>query len=285
MASLGAPMGLRPEALTRGDGLLNLQRIRIGRYFPVSSPIHSLHPGVKMICSVILLVGAFATDKVLGLLLLILAVFALIYLAKLPPWRLIGSLRTVAVLLTIAALAQLLLTPGRELLHLGFITVTESGLKNAYFYTFRLVVAVLVLGVLTMTTDELNMLRGLEYLLKPLKALRLPVEEITMVLFAALRFLPLLITRAQEISAAQRARGARPGTRSLRRKIAFYLSLVVPLVHSGLKDAEEVGTALAARGYTGGSLLPGWKNNLSPSDGLALLFTAGIVAASLFIPW
>ena len=262
-----------------------MQRIRIGRYFPVSSPVHSLHPGVKMACSIGLVAGAFATGKATGLFLVLLSVLATIYLAKLPPWRLIASLRTVAVLLAIAALAQLLWAPGRELVRLGFVTVTENGLRNAYFYTFRLVVAVLVLGVLTMTTDELGMLRGLESLLRPLKALGFPVEETAMVLFTALRFLPLLLARAQEISAAQRARGTRPEARDLRGKITFYLSLVVPLVHAGIKDAEEVGTALAARGYAGGSLLPGWKGGLRFADGLALLLTAAVVAASFLAPW
>ncbi len=264
---------------------MNLQRIRIGRYYPVSSPVHALHPGVKIICTLALVVGAFATDRSTGLLLLLIAVLALTYLAKLPPWRLLASLRAVAVLLTIAALAQLLLAPGRELIRLGFVIVTETGLMNAYFYTFRLVVAVLVLGILTMTTDELRTLQGLEWVLKPLKPLRLPVEETAMILFTALRFLPLLLARAQEITLAQRARGARPSRRDLRNKVTFYVSLVIPLIHTTLKDAEEVGTALAARGYSGGSLLPHGHGRLRLPDGLALLVTAGLVAASLTLPW
>lgn len=264
---------------------MNLQRIRIGRYYPVSSHVHALHPGIKIVCTMALVVGAFATDRATGLLLLLIAVLALTYLAKLPPWRLLGSLRAVAVLLTIAGLAQLLLAPGRELVRLGFVIVTETGLRNAFFYTFRLVVAVLALGILTMTTDELGTLRGLEWILKPLKMLRLPVEETAMILYTALRFLPLLLARAQEISLAQRARGARPSRRDLRNKIAFYVSLVIPLVHTALKDAEEVGTALAARGYSGGSLLPSGDGRLRPPDGLALIVTAVLVAVSLTLPW
>ncbi len=263
----------------------NLERVRIGRYYPMPSPVHRLDPRTKLVCALALLVGAFLVRRPGGL--VILAVFALgaLYLAELPPGQVLSSLRPVAVLLVFTGAAQLLFSPGRELWRWGFISITNTGLENGVLYSLRLALAVLLLGILTMTTGPVEILAALESLASPLRLVRFPVRDAAMVLTVALRFLPLLLSRARDIALAQEARGAEFSSRNPVRRAFGLMPLLVPLFSACMRDAEELGSALAARGYRGeGGRVPRREMRLRRADLAALLAVAAAVALSLWLP-
>lgn len=262
-----------------------LNRISVGSHYAIDSPIHGLDARVKVLGVLALAVAAFAADSVAGLVLLVLFTLGIIYLAKLPPLQVISSLRSVFVLLLITALLQLFFSPGRIVWEWGPLNITNTGLQNGILYSLRLALAVVLMSALTMTTNSVELLGGIEGLMAPLRWLRFPVQETAMVLTMALRFLPVLIGRAGEIAAAQEARGADFSSRNLARRARYLLSLLVPLFTSCFRDAEELGTALAARGYRGGK---GRTRYRSPRFGLkeclSLAAVASIIALSLLLP-
>ena len=61
--------------------------------------------------------------------------------------------------------------------------------------------------LLTLTTPPLELSDAIEYILRPLKAIRFPVHEISLMLSIALRFVPTLMDETEKIMNAQRARG------------------------------------------------------------------------------
>lgn len=264
----------------------SLNRIRVGRYYPLPSPVHRLDPRVKIAASLGLIACAFLVSRPLGLAFLVLFVLFVVYLAKLPPLQLLGSLRTVMFLLLITALAQLFFSPGRELWRWGCLSITNTGLRNGLFYTVRLVMAVIILSALTMCTNSLELLTGFEGILRPLQKIRFPVHETAMVLTNALTFLPLLIGRAAEIAAVQEARGADFSSGNILRRARSLLPLLLPMFVSCFHDADDMGTALASRGYRGGRHRSRWKHpRLRGRDFAALLTTAAAVVFSLLFPW
>ncbi|MGQ9474541.1 MAG: energy-coupling factor transporter transmembrane component T family protein [Actinomycetota bacterium] len=263
----------------------NLQRIRIGQYYPIPSTVHSLDPRTKISCTLALLVSAFLVRRPGGI--VILGVFALfaLYLAKIPAGQALSSLRSVAVLLLVTGVAQLLFSPGRELWRWGFISITNTGLQNGLLYSLRLALAVLLLGILTMTTGPVEMLSGLEFLAAPLRLLRLPTRDMAMVLTAAFRFLPLFLGRAGDIALAQEARGVEFRGRHPIRRIQDLIPLLVPLFSACFRDAEELGAALAARGYGGeGKRTPYREMRFRRADVVALLSVAAVISLSLWLP-
>lgn len=62
--------------------------------------------------------------------------------------------------------------------------------------------------LLTYTTSPILLTDGLERLLRPLKKVRFPVHELSMMMSIALRFIPTLIQETDKIISAQKARGA-----------------------------------------------------------------------------
>ena len=69
-------------------------------------------------------------------------------------------------------------------------------------------VLVLVGSVLTLTTAPIALTDGLAWLGRPLRRLRVPTDELALMVTIALRFIPTLLVELDTIMRAQRARGA-----------------------------------------------------------------------------
>ena len=72
----------------------------------------------------------------------------------------------------------------------------------------RLTYLILGSSVLTLTTTPNNLTDGLEKALSPLKVIKVPVHEISMMMSIALRFIPILLDETDKIMKAQMARCA-----------------------------------------------------------------------------
>ena len=224
-------------------------------------------------------------DSAAGVLLLFLFALLVIYAAKLPPLQVLSALRTVLVLLLITALAQFLFSPGRVLWEWGPFTITNTGVQNGILYSLRLAMAVIVMCVLAMTTNPVELLVGLEGLMSPLRLLRFPVQETAMILTTALRFLPAMLSRSGEIARVQEARGADFSGGRLLRRARSLLPLFVPLFGVCFRDAEELGTALASRGYRGGKGRTRYRAaRFGAADLLALVVVAAAIALAVWLP-
>lgn len=262
-----------------------LDRINLGQHYAIDSPVHRLDARVKILCALALIIGAFVTRSPAGILILVLFSLGIIYLAKLPPLEVLRALRSVFILLLITALAQLLFSSGRELWRWGPIAITNTGLENGILYSLRLAMAVLVMCVLTMSTSSVELLYGLEGLMSPLRPLRFPVQDTAMVLAMALRFLPVLLGRASEIAMIQEARGADFSSGRLVKRARAMLPLFVPLFVGCFRDAQELGTALASRGYRGGKGRTRYRaSRFGLADLAALITVAGVLVAAILLP-
>ncbi|MBN2026774.1 MAG: energy-coupling factor transporter transmembrane protein EcfT [Actinobacteria bacterium] len=263
----------------------DFNRIKLGQHYPMDSPIHDLDARVKIACALSLIVGAFIADNAAGVTLLLLFTLSIVYAAKLPPLQVLAALRSVFVLLLITAIAQLLFSPGRVLWEWGPIDITNTGVQNGILYSLRLAMAVILMCVLTMTTNAVELLVGLESLMSPLRLVRFPVQETAMILTTALRFLPVLLSRSGEIARVQEARGADFSSGRLLRRARSLLPLFVPLFTSCFRDAEELGTALASRGYRGGKERTRYRiSRFGLADLVALIATAAVMALAIWSP-
>jgi len=263
----------------------DFNRISLGQHYPIASPIHGLDARAKIACALALIVGAFVADSAAGVLVLCIFTLLVVFAAKLPPLQVLAALRSVLVLLLITALAQLFFSPGRTLWEWGPITITNTGVQNGILYSLRLAMAVIVMCVLTMTTNPVELLMGLEGLMSPLRLFRFPVQETAMILTMALRFLPVMLSRAGEIARVQEARGADFSSGKLLRRARSLLPLFIPLFSGCFRDAEELGTALASRGYRGGKGRSHYRVQHFGASGLAsLLVVAASITLAVWLP-
>ena len=136
--------------------------------------------------------------------------------------------------------------------------------------------------LLTYTTSPIALTDGLELLLNPLKKLRLPVHEMTIMMSMALRFIPTLIEETDKIMSAQKARGADFETGSLMDRARALLPVLVPLFVSAFRRADELAVAMESRCYHGGEGRTRMKQlKMAGRDfaalGLGILLLAGMI--------
>ena len=122
----------------------------------------------------------------------------------------------------------------------------------ACFMGLRLIYLVIGSSVLTLTTTPNHLTDGLEKSLGFLKALKVPVHEISMMMSIALRFIPILIEETDKIMKAQMARGADFESGNLIQKAKSMVPILVPLFISAFRRATDLAMAMEARCYRGG---------------------------------
>ena len=106
---------------------------------------------------------------------------------------------------------------------------------------------------MTSTTSPIALTDGLETLLGPLKKIRVPVHELSMIMSIALRMIPTLIEETDKIMSAQKARGADFETGSLFQRAKALVPILVPLFISAFRRADELAVAMECRCYHGDS--------------------------------
>ena len=229
-----------------------LRDITLGQYYPADSVIHKLDPRTKLFATLLFIISVFSFDGIVGFIVMTAFLFGVIALSRVPLSFMLRGLKAIMILLVIAGLFNLFLTPGQVLWSLWKIHITREGLRNAVLMTIRMVYLIMGSSVMTLTTTPNQLTDGLEKALKPLQKINVPVHEIAMMMSIALRFIPTLIEETDKIMKAQMARGADFETGGLIKKAKNMVPLLVPLFVSAFRRANDLALAMEARCYVGG---------------------------------
>ena len=229
-----------------------LKDITLGQYYQTDSVIHRLDPRVKLVTTICFIISLFVVDNWVGYVLAGVFLVLVIALSKVPPSFMVRGMKSIVFLLIMAVVCNLFLTQGEPLVTIWKLTITKEGVIQAGKMAVRLVFLIAGSSVMTLTTTPNQLTDGLEKLLKPLNAIRVPVHEIAMMMSIALRFIPILIEETDKIMKAQIARGADFESGNLIQKAKNMVPLLVPLFVSAFRRANDLATAMEARCYRGG---------------------------------
>lgn len=229
-----------------------LRDITLGQYYRADSVLHRLDPRVKLVATFMFIISLFVVKNFVGYILAALFLVSGIALSKVPPKFIFRGMKTIFFLLLITMIFNLFLTPGKELVSFWKITITYEGIKMAVMMAIRLIFLITGSSLMTLTTTPNNLTDGLERLLRPLKVVRVPVHEISMMMSIALRFIPILMEETDKIMKAQMARGADFESGSIINRAKSLVPLLVPLFISAFRRANDLAMAMEARCYRGG---------------------------------
>ena len=110
--------------------------------------------------------------------------------------------------------------------------------------------AIMMLSVIFIrTTTSVQIMKGIEKLLRPLRMFGIPARDIALIMSIALQFIPIFFSDFDRIRKAQMARGADFSEGSLKERANALLSIVVPAFVSAFRRADELSLAIEARGY------------------------------------
>jgi biotin transport system permease protein len=190
-------------------------------YHDADTPVHAVPAGVKLLVLFAVGTALFFVRSILGLAIAFAAV-VLLYLVARVPWRTAWrQLRPVLPFTALIIIAQLLLTDWQTAVLVGE----------------RILVLVLLANLVTLTTRTSAMIEAIEAALRPLRPLGVRPERVGLLVALTIRFIPVIKEQADQVRAAQQARG-------VERSFAF----LTPLLIKTLRLADGLGEALDARG-------------------------------------
>jgi energy-coupling factor transport system permease protein len=262
-----------------------LKDITLGQYFPGQSVVHRLDPRTKLVLTLVYIVALFAAKWIYSYGLMLVVLVTCILLSEINIKTILRSVKPLVIVIVFTFILNMLFTrSGDKLVSFWIIAITTDGVRIAVTMIVRLVMLIIGTFMLTYTTSPIALTDGLEHLLSPLKKIRVPVHELSMMMSIALRFIPTLIEETDRIISAQKARGADFESGNLIRRAKAMLPILVPLFISAFRRADELAVAMESRCYHGGEGRTRMKQlKMKSRDIVALLLGAGVLAVVLVL--
>ena len=255
-----------------------LKDVTLGQFFPGDTIVHRLDARTKLILVIVYIVGLFQAVGWVSYGAVTLATAACMWLSHISAKNIFKGLKPMLFIIVLTALLNIFYTDGTPIIP-GWV-ITWEGIARAVQMILRIVLLITGTFLLTYTTSPIALTDGLEKLMNPLKKIKVPVHEMTMMMSMALRFIPTLIEETDKIMSAQKARGADFETGSLIDRAKALQPVMVPLCVSAFRRADELAVAMESRCYHGGEGRTRMKQlRLAARDFIALAVGAAFLAA------
>ncbi len=264
-----------------------LSDVTFGQYYETESFVHKLDPRNKILILIAYVVFIFVASNFYALLALGLFLFVVIACSKVPFIDVLKSLKGILFIIIVTVTLNLFFYQSETKTYVFWI-ITKEALIFSAFMALRLILLVLGSVILTFTTTPVALTDGIESLLSPLKVIKFPVHELALVMSIALRFIPILMSEADRIIMSQKARGADFESGNLIKRAKAMIPVLIPLLISAFRRAEELGDAMDSRCYSSSSVRSKYKQlKITKRDVLATSFSAivftCVVLAGLFL--
>lgn len=239
-----------------------MANISIGRYTPYDTFLHRLDPRTKLVSMILIMVmiffsyGSTWTNLIVYGVLMVL-IYTLMKVAHITLKQLFRQLKLIWVMMLFLFVINLF-TVKEPLELFGSVSFTIPGLNwtiyysafiNTFYIFVRLALMLSLTLILTSSTKPMDLTYALEWLLHPLKWIKVPIHVFAMTISLALRFIPTLLDETERIMKAQASRGVDFQDGKFKEKIRAIISLIIPLIASSLGRSIDLANAMIARGY------------------------------------
>jgi energy-coupling factor transport system permease protein len=251
------------------------------RPVPGTSAVHELWAGTKLlaVCAISVLLTFYPGWIAIGLVAALL--LTAVRIARIPRGALPSVPHWLWILMAIGAFTAAF-AGGSPVIEVGSVSIGFGGLLNFLRITTLSIVLLGLGAMVSWTTNVAEIAPAVATLGRPLRLLRIPVDEWAVALALALRAFPMLIDEFRVLYAARRLRPRSVAlTRRDRRKrrARELIDLIAAAITVTLRRADEMGDAITARGGTGQiSAVP---SRAKLADWLALSITAAVCIAAI----
>ena len=259
-----------------------LNDVTFGQYYPSNSFVHKLDARVKLLLLIAYIAIIFIVNNFYGFLVVSFFLVMAIAFSKVPLGSILKSLKAILLIIIITVILNLFFYKP-ENATIVFWIISKEALIFSAFMALRLILLVLGTSLLSLTTTPVALTDGIESLLKPLKYIKFPVHELALVMSIALRFIPILMSETDRIIMVQKARGADFDSGNIIKKAKALIPVLIPLLISAFKKAEELGDAMDSRCYSGSKTRTKYRKlKMTWRDLIAFSFTVLTVAGIVF---
>lgn len=221
-------------------------------YQPGGSLLHRLDVRVKLFGFVVILVATFLFGRWEPNLGFALLAIGLTMWARIGIGRVLKTLAPLAVIVVIVAIfaaysfrADTVADPANAAVLFSFpggvLPLTVGGVSYGVSLGLRIVTMVLATTLLLFTTP-------IDDFVAAMRQAHVP-HVIVFIVMTALRFIPTMQQRADQVLDAQRARGAHIDDGGMIRRIRAFVPVMVPLLTSGIRMSDDLAAAMINRGW------------------------------------
>ena len=258
--------------------------VTFGQYYNANSFVHKTDPRIKILLLIAYIVAVFLAGNFLSLAAVLVFLIIAVMFSSVPIGSVLRSIKAIFILILFTAVLNVLFHVRSETDTVYFWVITKEGLLSAAFLASRLILLVTGSSLLTLTTTPVSLTDGLESLLKPLALIKFPVHELALIMSIALRMIPTLANETDRIICAQKARGADFESGNIISRLKALVPVLIPLIISALRRADELGDAMDARCYWGSKDRTKYKKlKLSFRDPVAVIFVGGLITGVVFL--
>lgn len=258
--------------------------VTFGQYYNANSFVHKTDPRIKILLLIAYIVAVFLAGNFLSLAAVLVFLIIAVMFSSVPIGSVLRSIKAIFFLILFTAVLNVLFHVRSETDTVYFWVITKEGLLSAAFLASRLILLVTGSSLLTLTTTPVSLTDGLESLLKPLALIKFPVHELALIMSIALRMIPTLANETDRIICAQKARGADFESGNIISRLKALVPVLIPLIISALRRADELGDAMDARCYWGSKDRMKYKKlKLSFRDPVAVIFVGGLITGVVFL--
>ncbi len=123
-------------------------------------------------------------------------------------------------------------------------------LTQPLIFTFRIANFILLNSFLFKWIDKVYFLDAIYILLKPLKKIKIPVEDLFQVVFIGIRFFPIMSIEYKRIDSGWKNL-IKTKQNTIKERILRIRDLIIPLMIFSFRKAEILAEAMTIRGYSG----------------------------------
>lgn len=134
---------------------------------------------------------------------------------------------------------------------LAFTVVAHipQGIDEGFFYAVRILLLAFATLAAAFSYDDAHLVRAFASFLAPLRAVRVPVDDIATMFSIAVRFIPTCMDEFQRVATAQRARGAALDDGGVVERVRQWGSVLVPMLVGLFRRAGVLAQAMESRCY------------------------------------
>lgn len=213
-----------------------MSEINFGKYIALSSFVHKLNPVSKIFFVIFLIIETFLISNWLYYIIpgTLLVIFMLGSKIRISLY--FEDVKKLWFLILIIFLLQF--TSG----------VNLHNLFNAIETVLRIIIIVLLSSIFIRTTRPVELARSVEKGLILIRVRRSLSRDISMTLVLVMQFIPVLLKEINRIRTAQMIRGSKM-SRGIFKGLQTVISIMIPLVISTMRRAEQVAIAMESRRY------------------------------------
>lgn len=222
----------------------------IGQYRPLDSFLHRLDARSKIVPLFLIMVLSLLTQSMFFYAVILLLLILSLFYSKIELQTAIENFKPILVLVLINAIYHIIFSApeSRSLFDIFGFQIRVGALEAALFYSLRLIIFISTLFLLTLTSSPSALGEALVKIIKPLEKLKVPVSDFGLILFIALRFIPIMYDEFIAIKNAQTIRGVN-FSGSIFNRIKKTSTILIPVFIAAINRADELSLAIQARGY------------------------------------